>query len=793
MSETTSTEWTQRVPSGLLDEFGASILEIIHRNDLDGIIFYRKDGTIAYVNDAASRLFGINSEVVGSNFVELSRRGFESSDATIEGLLEHRSLAREALNGTPTRGDLTVRRSVHPPRIVEAVYGPVRADSGDIIGLFASYREVTEQREIARQLRQQSVEARREHAFLESVMEAMDDGLIVLNRTLELQLVNAAAVRLMGGEPAPPLPLEEAIGRSRLLSPEVFARQCENTATNKASTSSVHLVENGGELKCLELNLRYTGIDGREVVGMLRDVTEWQELQQVQLLAEIGRLGAQKGCFQTFSEKILDLLFERLNVDIAVLAIFERGRLSPVGWRGLMLEPELALDPLENYYVRQAIQDSVPVEGDGAEWDGSDLTGTHFVVPLVSGGEAMGTLHLGALQTVRLFDRPGTGSDPAGSFERLDRTFLQALGSYVAAALKNVRLFEQHEEEKARLETLVRRIPDGVLLYAAQGDVLLANEAARDILEFDLRNLNSDSRPYRIKDTNSRPLPRAQWPFFKAVRTGGDLTEETVMLDFGDRIKHVQVSVVRILSPDGQTTSFLGTVQDVTERSEQDRRKDDFLTVASHELRSPLTPLKGFLQMIRKQVKNGQVDETLVRRSEEQVARLSRLIDLLLDMTRIESGGLRVDLETVDLCALVEAVVEPWSAHPSQVVVEARLPSKRVLMKADPARLDQLLTNLIDNAVKYSVPDSVVEVQLSRGKGVVHLSVIDRGVGIEPACLDQIFERFYQQHPGHHPGSMGLGLYISRQIVEAHGGTISIESERGEGTEVTIEFPALTQ
>lgn len=798
MSETpfdrseTSASKIADIRTGISDKYGVSILEVLHKHDLDGIVFYKVDGTIVYANDAAMRLFKFSDDMVGSNYVRMLQGGVPRFGVELENVDGHRELVLKALEGDEARGNFEiVDNGVR--RYVEVIYGPAMVGD-EVIGLLASYRDNSEQHQMAMEIANASAEVESQRHLMESVLLAMNDGLIVLDADMNITLANPAAARSLGASAEGEFSsLEELVAASGLVQPDVFVRQIRESMRSRSATSSIHLVsrQSDDDIRCVEFSIDFTGVEGRAVTGLLRDVTEWQQLQQVQLLAEIGRLGAEKGSFEELAVRLLDTVFEDLNIDIAVLAIFDRGRLRPVGWRGLMIEPETILDPMENYYVSEAVAHGTPVEGDGAEWDGSELTGTHFVVPLVAGGVSIGTLHLGALQTVRLFDRPGVGrGDPAGSFERFDSTFLRALGSYIATAIQNVRLFEQNAAERARLETLVHRIPDGVLLWNANGDILLANRAATEILEFELKNLNSDSRPYRMKDAEGRPLPRANWPFFRAARSGQSIGEEVVYLDFGEYQKALQISVVPIPSPDGQVASYLGTLQDVTARDEQERRKDEFLSVASHELRSPLTPLTGFLQMIRRQARRGNVDEELVRRSEEQVTRLARLIDDLLDMTRIETGRMILQTESCDLGALVRGVADTWENHPKNVdVVCMSSDDAELIAQVDPGRIDQLVTNVIDNAVKYSSEGGEVRVVLSSHGNFATIRVEDDGSGIPEADLEHLFDRFYQSAPGHQSGSMGLGLYISKQIVEQHAGEIEVHSTVDVGTTVEIRLP----
>ena len=236
------------------------------------------------------------------------------------------------------------------------------------------------------------------------------------------------------------------------------------------------------------------------------------------------------------------------------------------------------------------------------------------------------------------------------------------------------------------------------------------------------------------------------------------------------------------------------------------RARDEFLSVASHELRTPLTSLLGFAHLLRRQFDaEAGPDERVVRRGleaiEHQSERLSRLVARLLDVSRLEDGQLVLEPVVADLTRLVERVTDAArvSAGRREVVVTAP-PELRATV--DPLRLEQVVANLVDNAIKYSPDGSRVVVELSRGaepsrgtqlaRGTARtarLSVTDRGVGIPPERRERIFDRFYRAHADAHVAGMGLGLYISRQIVELHGGSIRVEHPPGGGTRVVVELP----
>src|SRR5579884_383964 len=225
------------------------------------------------------------------------------------------------------------------------------------------------------------------------------------------------------------------------------------------------------------------------------------------------------------------------------------------------------------------------------------------------------------------------------------------------------------------------------------------------------------------------------------------------------------------------------------------RLRDEFLSIAAHELKTPITSLSGQAQLLlRRLERDGQLEPERLAQAlgmiRGQSDKLARLLGRLLDVSRLEAGKLMLERQPTDLAVLVAQVVAEARARGDLHPISLTAPPS-LMADVDPLRLEQVLTNLLDNAVKYSPDGGPIEVVLARRDATtVELSVRDHGLGIPPERRGQIFERFYQAHAGDHRSGLGLGLYVSRQIVELHGGEIGVESPSDGGTRFTMRLPA---
>jgi signal transduction histidine kinase/putative methionine-R-sulfoxide reductase with GAF domain len=222
--------------------------------------------------------------------------------------------------------------------------------------------------------------------------------------------------------------------------------------------------------------------------------------------------------------------------------------------------------------------------------------------------------------------------------------------------------------------------------------------------------------------------------------------------------------------------------------------RDEFLSVAAHELKTPVTTLLGFSQVLLGQLnQDGDLNDRVVRRAlraiEQGSSRMSRLVAQILDVSRLDGSRLVLDRQVTNLADLVQGIAEIMQTSTMRHTVLVRAPTPVVAL-VDPLRLEQVITNLLDNAIKFSPNGGEIEVDLVQPRpGTARLAVRDHGIGIPAERRQQIFERYYQAHDGDHRSGLGLGLYISRQIVELHGGSIHAAFPVDGGSELSIELP----
>ena len=219
-------------------------------------------------------------------------------------------------------------------------------------------------------------------------------------------------------------------------------------------------------------------------------------------------------------------------------------------------------------------------------------------------------------------------------------------------------------------------------------------------------------------------------------------------------------------------------------------KKDEFIGLASHELKTPVTSISGYLQIIEQTFKKENRDNTFVTKARSQLNKLTALVADLLDVSKIQTGKLPFSHTLFDLHNLLKEVTEVMQQNHSQYQILLDCKQDKIMMEADHQRIEQVLINLISNAIKYSPKGGRVIVSTSVSKDKVKVSVQDFGIGIEEDQHDRIFSRFYRvENLAAHMSGLGIGLYISQEIIKGHGGELQVESAIGKGSTFSFEIP----
>ncbi len=368
------------------------------------------------------------------------------------------------------------------------------------------------------------------------------------------------------------------------------------------------------------------------------------------------------------------------------------------------------------------------------------------------------------------------------------------LERFSAQASLTVAYARQAQQEERRLfETVVQQAPNGIVYFPAHpdGDVL-GNPAADRMLGRITRGADP-TRTYSLKHPDGRPLVVDELPSTRALRDEAVINVEVVIERNQGRVIPALVSAAPVRSESGVKLGAVVIFQDITALKQLQHLRQDFMALVAHDLRTPLQSVLLQLDAIIQRAAGGaaSVPVSALQVMKRNSQRIDRLVRDLLDASQVDSRGIHLDLVTVSLPQLASSIVSQVAGalgtHTADVAVTGEPPA----VLADPMRLEQVVTNLLENAAKYSDAGTHIRVLVEpAGRGAA-LSVEDHGPGIAPEELPRLFDRYFQtQRARAKRRGLGLGLFIAKGLVEAHGGTISVESVPGTGSTFRIWLPA---
>jgi two-component system NtrC family sensor kinase len=416
-------------------------------------------------------------------------------------------------------------------------------------------------------------------------------------------------------------------------------------------------------------------------------------------------------------------------------------------------------------HVHDSLAEQVIISGEPALIDESspqkDLTSSlvHSLiyVPLRLRGRVIGVL--------------GVDNRKAGlSLTNKDKDMMMAMADYAAVAIENAQLFQQSELERNKLETILTQSENGVIVTDPQDRLLLINRAAMQAFGVDGKLVG---KPV-VEIFEDEKL-------ISLLCTKGKLPHMDEIEVDADRFYSAQRTPIQDV---GQAVVF----HNISHLKELDRIKSEFVTTVSHDLRSPLTAVLGYLELIERAGSVNEQQSEFIDRAQMSVTQITDLVNDLLELGRVEAG-LDMAKEDTPLTVLARYAIEGLrgSAEAKEITLEVDLQEHAPLVNGDPVRLRQMIGNLLDNAIKYTPEKGVVHLKVEVEGDQVILRISANGMGIPQADQPYLFDKFFRAGniPEDLPGT-GLGLSIVKSIVDNHGGRIWVDSKLGEGTTFTV-------
>jgi signal transduction histidine kinase len=382
----------------------------------------------------------------------------------------------------------------------------------------------------------------------------------------------------------------------------------------------------------------------------------------------------------------------------------------------------------------------------------------------------------------------------AGGFSSNDYSLLSSFANQAAIAVQNAQLYRQVDQERTRLSALLDSLADGILILTASNHIERCNPAFSRMVGIPIEQIQDQAHEDVIqwaRRTQGLTLEQAEadgWP----------LTPHAHLYVEGD-LKRLNnepplpagVTYVPLISPEGNLIYIIVTVRDITRYRQAEELKSTFISIISHELKTPVALIKGYVGTLRREDANWEPEiiEDSLAVIEEEADRLAGLIENLLDASRLQGGGLALKLSEVLLPNIAARLAKRMQIQTDNHQIVVDFPPDFPIVLADEGRLEQVLSNLIGNAIKYATA-GVIRVSGQVRQENIIVCVSDEGPGIAPEDIPHIFDRFYRAPDmARQTKGAGLGLYLARAIIEAHNGGIWVDTVPGQGVRMCFSLP----
>lgn len=743
----------------------------------DAVISTDNEGRITFLNAVAESLTGWSrSDAAGQPLDTVFRIVNERTRRPVENPAT-RALREGNIVGLANHTILLARDGVERP--IDDSAAPIVDGQGQVAGCVLVFRDVTEPRKAERSAR-----------FLAAIVESSDDAIIGKDASGTITSWNRAAERLYGYSAA------EAIGQPvAILAPPDRADEMPAILAR---------IKQGERIEHFDTVRRAK--DGRLVPISLTISPIIDETGEIVGASKIARdISERKRAEEALREEKARLHTTLVGIGDAVIVTDAESRvtlMNPVAQALTGWKDEALGRPLEEVFRIVNEQTREPVESP--------------VRKVIREGTVVGlanqTVLIGKDGTERPIDDSAAPiRDPNGQIVAVVMVFRD-----VSARRQIEKEREQLQAELAarvhELQTIFDIAPVQIWFGDAECKRFHGNRRAYEEHGLDYGiNASFDAPERELPEglrivAQGRDLRPEEMPMQVAARTGKPVRgfEHEVVHSDGRRI-YMLANVAPLLNPNGTVRGVVGCYVDISERKKAeeelkaaDRHKNEFLATLAHELRNPLAPVHNSLQIMRRVGSDPEAVERALGTMERQVGQMVRLIDDLLDVTRISRGKIELRKERVELASVVHQAVEicrPFAQN-LQHEVSVTLPADAIYLHADPARLAQVFSNLLNNACKYTKRGGRIWLTAQRQGSDVLLSVKDSGIGIPPDMLRRVFDLFTQvdQSLQRSHGGLGIGLTVVKQLVEMHDGKVEAFSRgTGLGSEFIVRLPLLVE
>lgn len=577
-----------------------------------------------------------------------------------------------------------------------------------------------------------------------------------------------------------------------------------------------YVIRKNGERRHVLTNSRPISIGGQVVgaVSISRDVTEQRmsERQSQEQLAQLELAARRSQAIAEFVvevnagtdvESVMDAALRRVTEEFEgaygiMMLRGNDGRFSISSMHNApAVDPPKVFDPVSLPYTVLAFARHRPMliqasDTSLAEEFGLSLAPaeTFLIIPMQINEQNVGVAYVGFDHMPQLLNEA-------------DLTFAAILGRQAAQAIDKARLLAELEFSHGRLMAVVDQLPQAVLILDyPSGEVLVANQAAERLWGLPLRGSHVRAGELPVLNAEGIGVEAQEHPLLRPLRTRRESLGEplTVVQPDGSQVE-VLGNHTPIFDGRGAIVGAASVLQNRADFKPLDRAKDEFISVVAHEIRNPLTSLRGNLQLLQRRVgrRGDEHAEDELRRLGtvvDQVDRISDLVSRMLDVSRVDLGRLDINPRPADAAALVESMVNETSVLNANRDVIVRRP-KTLPVVWDAVRVQQILVNLMTNAARYA-PEGPVEIDLSvTGEGRVIITVRDHGPGVPERIRKRLFKQYYRFDDGQDDRGaavdgnrgLGIGLYVSARLARAHGGSLTVEDAQGGGSIFTLDMP----